>query len=179
MRTHLIVFYAVLVLMTACSSPSRESANTPSTPSQWQPEFWDQTLLAAKQANGAGDKLSAETLCAQGIHYVEQQAIRALFDFAGLQEGQMQGSGQSMHIKAQQLEQMKAQQARATQAGSRYLGFVPWVELDAYADSLTKLHREIDATAIRRLGAAYKYTQEAFLRRALLMRDGKDPRGEC
>lgn len=179
MRTHLVVLHAVMFLVTACSSPPSASTNPRLTPSTWQPEFWDRTLLAAKQASEGGDKVAAETLCAQAIRYVEGQAIRALYDYSGFLEIEQPGSGQAMYTKAEQLEQVKAQQARATQAGSSYLGFVPWVELDGYADSLSKLHRGVDATAIHRLSAAYKYTQEAYIRRTLLLRAGKDPRGEC
>ncbi|MEO8924865.1 MAG: hypothetical protein ABI330_18910 [Caldimonas sp.] len=149
------------------------------TPSTWNPEFWDQTLLAAKHTGEGGDKLAAETLCAQAIRYVEGQAIRSLYDYSSFLEVQQPGSGQAMHTKAKRLEQVKAEQARATQAGNSSLGFAPWVELDGYADSLSKLHREVDAREIHRLSAAYKYTQEAYIRRTLLLHAGTDPRGEC
>jgi hypothetical protein len=56
---------------------------------------------------------------------------------------------------------------------------VPWEELAGYADALNAAQRESDSQAIRALAAAYKYSQEVYVRRMLLMREGKDPRGEC
>jgi hypothetical protein len=63
--------------------------------------------------------------------------------------------------------------------GNSSIGFVPWEQLAAYADALHAAQRESDSQAIRALAAAYKYSQEVYVNRTLLMMKGKDPRGEC
>jgi hypothetical protein len=148
-------------------------------PSTWQPAYWDESLHAIGTLREHGDKQGAENLCADTIHYAEQQAIQALKDYADLLDSQSAGSGAEMRAKAERLAQVKEQQRHATKPGSSELGFVPWDELSRYADALRDAHRDADSQAIRELAAAYKHTQEAYIRRTLLMRQGKDPRGEC
>ena len=41
------------------------------------------------------------------------------------------------------------------------------------------MKRNSDALAAEALSSAYRYAQEQNLRRTLLQREGKDPRGEC
>jgi hypothetical protein len=148
-------------------------------PPTWQPAYWNESLQSISTLRERGDKQGAENLCATTIHYAEQQAIKALKDYADLLDSQSAGSGAEMRAKAEKLAQVKEQQRHATKPGNSYLGFVPWDELTRYADALRDAHRDSDSQAIRELAAAYKHTQEAFVNRTLLMRQGKDPRGEC
>ena len=179
MRTFLVMLCEVLVLFCACLLPASAQIGTTAAPPTWEQVYWDQMMLAVESARQRGDKLEAEGLCARAIPYVEAQAVKALRDYAELLDSQRVGSGADTRIKAERLAQVKAQQARATKPGSSYLGFVPWDELNGYADTLHEAQRESDSQAMHALAAAYKYTQEVYVRRTLLMREGKDPRGEC
>ena len=178
-RTFLIMLCEGLVLFCACLFPASAQMNTTAAPPTWEPTYWEQMMLAVKSARERGDKLEAEGLCARAIPYVEAQAVKALRDYAELLDSQEAGSGADTRAKAERLAQIKAEQTRATKPGSGYLGFVPWDELNGYAGILHQAKRESDSQAARALAAAYKYTQEVYVRRTLLMREGKDPRGEC
>jgi hypothetical protein len=136
-------------------------------------------VLAIQSARHRGDKIEGEGLCARAIRYVEAQAVTSLGAYADFLDVQRTGSGADMRTKAERLAEIKAQQARATKAGSSYLGFIPWDELNGYADTLRDAKRESDSLEMRALAAAYKYTQEVYVYRSLLIREGKDPRGEC
>jgi len=136
-------------------------------------------LLAAKQAREGGDTAESERLCFQALPYVNASAIKSLYEYADLLKAQKRGDGEDVRAKADLLKKVKAQQAQATQAGNVYLGFVPWEELKDYADLLQELHRGADAEAMRALASAYKYGQEVHIRRAFLLSQGRDPRGEC
>jgi hypothetical protein len=179
MRTFAIVLSEILVLLCACSLPADAQGNATEPPSTWKPAYWDETMLAIKSARERGDRSQAEGLCARAIPYVEQHAVKALNDYAAFLDSQHAGSGSGIRAKAERLAQVKAQQSRGTKPGNSYLGFVPWEELAGYADALHAAQRESDSQAIRELAAAYKYSQEVYVRRTLLMREGKDPRGEC
>jgi hypothetical protein len=172
MRTSIVVLGAVLLLL-----GSIVPAET--VPSTWQPAYWNEALRSISTLRERGDKQAAENLCFTTITYAEQQAIHALEDYAALLDSQTAASGAEMRAKAERLAQVKEQQRRATKPGNAYLGFVPWDELTRYADALQDAHRDSNSQAIRELAAAYKHTQEAFVKRTLLMRQGKDPRGEC
>jgi hypothetical protein len=176
MRSSSVVRGAALVLLGSVV-PAVNAG--PMVPPTWQPSYWDESLHAIKSMREHGDRQGAENLCADAIPYVEQQAIKALKDYADLLDSQRAGSGADMRAKAEKLAQVKEQQRHATRPGSSRLGFVPWEELTRYADALRDVHRESESQAIRELAAAYKYTQEVYVRRTLLMREGKDPRGEC
>jgi hypothetical protein len=136
-------------------------------------------VVAIQSARHRGDKNEGEGLCARAIRYVEAQAVTSLGAYADFLDLQRAGSGADARTKAERLAEVKAQQARATKAGSSYLGFVPWDELNGYADALRDAKRESNSQDMRVLAAAYKYTQEVFVYRSLLIREGKDPRGEC
>jgi hypothetical protein len=175
-RTFTIVLSGILC---AYSLLANAQGSDTEPPPIWKPAYWDETMLAIKSARERGDKSQAEGLCARAIPYVEQQAIEALDEYAAFLDSQHAGSGSGIRAKAQRLAQSKAQQSHAGKPGTRYLGFVPWEELGGYADALHAAQRESDSEAIRALAAAYKYSQEVYVRRMLLMREGKDPRGEC
>lgn len=115
----------------------------------------------------------------RAIPYVAVQAVKALHDYADLLESHRPGSGADARIRAERLAQVKAQQGRQTKPGNTYLGFAPWDELNAFADALHDAQRESDSQAMRALSVAYKYSQEVYVRRTILMQQGKDPRGEC
>jgi hypothetical protein len=51
--------------------------------------------------------------------------------------------------------------------------------LKAYADTLAAMKRNTDALVVEALSSAYRYAQDANLRRTQLQRQGKDPAGEC
>jgi hypothetical protein len=178
MRSSMVVICEMLVFLCACSAPSDEQVSAAARLT-WTTAFWEETMFAIKSAQGRGDRNQVESLCAQAIPYVERQAIKALNDYAALLDSQHTGSGSDMRAKAERLAQAKAQQARATKPGNTYLGFVPWEELARYADALHAVQRESDSQAMRSLAAAYKYSQEVYVRRTVLMYEGKDPRGEC
>jgi hypothetical protein len=179
MRTFSLLLFEALAFFSACLSTTSAQTSTPAAPPAWEPAYWEQTMLAVKSARRRDDRPQAEGLCARAIPYVEAQAIKALRDYAELLDSRRAGSGAAMRANAERLAQVKAQQSRATKPGSSYLGFVPWEELDRYADALHEAQRESDSQALRALAEAYKYTQEVYMRRTLLMREGKDPRGEC
>jgi hypothetical protein len=143
------------------------------------PRQTDQTILAAQSARHRGEMLEAEGICARAIPYAEAQAVKALRDHADLLDSQRTGSGADVRTKAERLAEVKAEQAKATKPGSSFLGFVPWDELNAYADTLREAKRESDSQAVRVLAASYRYIQEVYIHRNLLIRAGKDPRGEC
>ena len=63
--------------------------------------------------------------------------------------------------------------------GNSYLGFMPADEIVAYAGALEKAARAEDAKSVRVLADAYRYAQEIYLQRTVLMREGKDARGVC
>jgi hypothetical protein len=50
--------------------------------SMWRPAHWDEAMLAIKSARERGDKSQAEGLCAGAIPCGEQQAIKALDEYA-------------------------------------------------------------------------------------------------
>jgi hypothetical protein len=177
MRASGVVFVGVVFLLSAVVSDVNAGSTVP--PATWQPSYWDEALQGIKTMREHGDRQAAESLCADAIPYVERQAISALKDYADLLDLQRAGSGAEMRAKAAKLAAAKERQRHATKPGTTPLGFVPWDELTRYADALLEAHRDADAQALRELAAAYKYTQEVYLRRTILMRQGKDPRGEC
>lgn len=179
MRTFLVIPCKALMLFCAWLLSASAQLGTAAAPPLWEPMYWYQTVLAAQSARHRGQKLEAEGLCAQAIPYVEAQAVKAMRDHADLLDSLRAGSGADARTKAERFAQVKAEQARATKPGSSYLGFVPWDELNGYADTLHDAKRESDSQAMRALAAAYKYIQEVYIHRTLLIREGKDPRGEC
>jgi hypothetical protein len=136
-------------------------------------------MREAQQARARGDRATAERACARGILYVQAQSIKILYSYADLLDQQNVGSGVTIRSKAQKLEQARNEQAQARKSGNTYLGFDPAAEMKGYADLLANLKRNSDALAAEALASAYRYAQEQNLRRTLLQREGKDPRGEC
>jgi hypothetical protein len=179
MRSILIVLVEALVLCGLCSHLASAQVNAAVAPSAWEPMYWEQLMTAAKDAQQRGAKIEAEGLCAQAIPYVEVQAVKALRDHAELLEAQKSASASDVRAKAERLAQVKAEQARANGPGSMYLGFSPWEELFVYVGALQLLQRDSEAQAVRVLAIAYRRSQEAYVRRSILMREHKDPRGEC
>jgi uncharacterized protein HemY len=179
MRVFLIALTQSLALWLTWPELAQAQVSDASTPTTWEPAYWDKMMLAAKEAQQRGDKIEAESLCSKVIPYVEAQAVKALRDHADLLEAQKSGSAADARARAERLAQVKADQARARAPSSTYLGFVPWEELHVYVGALQLSRRDSDAQAVRLLAAAYRRSQEAYIRRTLLMREGKDPRGEC
>jgi hypothetical protein len=136
-------------------------------------------MREALQAREAGDRATAERACARGILYVHAQVIRMLYSYAELLDQQTYGSGVTVRSKAQKLEQARDEQVQARKSGNTYLGFDPAAELKAYADTLAGMKRNNDALVVEALSSAYRYAQDANLRRTQLQRQGKDPVGEC
>jgi hypothetical protein len=159
-------------------APPTANAGQP-VPSNWEPAYWDRTIREAQQAREHGDRNTAERACARGILYVQAQTIKLLYGYAETLDRQNYGSGVTVRGKAQKLEQARDEQATARKSGNTYLGFDPAAELKAYADLLASMKRNNDALVVEALSAAYRYAQEANLRRTVLKRDGKDPLGEC
>ena len=178
------------LLAAACTTPQTPPADkggsqTPPAaaaevmPANWEPAYWDRAMREAQQARSQGDRAKAESACARGILYVQAQSIQLLYGYAELLDRQNVGSGVTIRSKAQKLEQARNEQAQAGKSGNTYLGFDPAAELKAYADLLANMKRNSDALAAEALSSAYRYAQEQNLRRTLLQREGKDPRGEC
>ena len=179
MRLLTNVLAAALIL--SCTSPQVSEAQVGgfSPPPTWEPEYWDKAVLAIKDAQRRGDKVEAETLCARVIPYVEAQTVKALRQHAELLEIRKSASAADARAKAEKLAQVKAEQAQGNGPSSTYLGFAPWEELYVYVGALQVLDRASDAQAVRLLATAYRRSQEAYVRRSILMRERKDPRGEC
>ena len=86
MRSSSVIVGGILFLLSA-------SVPAGTMPSTWQPAYWDESLHAIGTLREHGDKQGAENLCADTIHYAEQQAIQALKDYADLLDSQSAGSG--------------------------------------------------------------------------------------
>jgi hypothetical protein len=136
-------------------------------------------MAAIQDARDQGRKLEAEALCARAIPYAEAQAVPALRAYAALLDSQQAGSGTAMRGKADRLAQIQADQRKGTAPGSTYLGYAPAQEIARYADELQQAQRLVDARSMQALAAAYQRSQQVYVQRTLLMRQGKDPRGTC
>ena len=136
-------------------------------------------MHAVKDAQAHGDKVQAESMCARLIPYAEAQGVKALLQYAELLESKKSTSAAAARARAEKLAEVKAAQARGNAPSSTYLGFSPWEELYAYAGALEATNHDSEAQSIRLLAAAYRRSQEIYIRRSILMREGKDPRGEC
>ena len=178
----LLAALSLSVVVAACAAPPRSTSMPTSpaaTPARWEPAFFERSLGAVHDAYARGDVATAERGCAAAIGYVGREALAGLRDYAAALEARQPKSGDDMRAKARRLEQLQAEQACATQAGSTYLGFAPWIELDGYAKLLADLGRAEESASIGRLAAAYRRGQEIQIRRTLLIGEGKDPRGTC
>lgn len=164
---------------TGAPPPAPAQAGPAAPPATWEPAYWDRSMREALQAREAGDRATAERACARGILYVQAQVIRMLYSYAELLDQQTYGTGITVRSKAQKLEQARDEQAQARKSGNSYLGFDPAAELKAYADTLAGMKRNTDALVVEALSSAYRYAQDANLRRTQLQRQGKDPVGEC
>ena len=100
----------VLVLSFACAQPADAEVGDSSSPTTWEPAYWDKTMLAIKDAQQRGDKIEAETLCSRVIPYVEAQAVKALRQHAELLDAQKSGSAADARAKAERFGQVKAEQ---------------------------------------------------------------------
>ena len=179
MRVFLIVLSRTLALWLACAQLANAQLSDTSPPTTWEPAYWDKMMLAVKDAKQRGDNIEAEAFCSQAIPYVEAQAVKALRQHADLLEVRKSASAADARAKAEKFAQVKAEQARGNGPSSTYLGFAPWEELYVYVGALQLSQRDSDAQAIRLLAAAYRRSQEVYIRRSILMRERKDPRGEC
>ncbi len=179
MRVAQSVVSSTVALWLLCSQPALAQVTDVSVPTAWEPAFWDKAMTAIKDAQKRDEKLEAETLCSKAIPYVETQAVRALRQYAELLEELKAPGAIDANARAERLAQVKAEQSRRGGPSSSYLGFSPADELYVYAGALQASRRESDAQAMRLLAAAYRRTQEVYIRRSILMREGKDPRGEC
>jgi uncharacterized protein HemY len=169
----------VLLLSSASAKFAEAQVIDSSPPSTWEPAYWDKMMLAIKNAQQRGDKIEAETLCSRVIPYVEAQTVKALRQHAEFLESRKSTSAADARSSAEKLAQVKGEQARGSGPSSTYLGFAPWEELYVYVGALQASDRDSDAQAIRLLAAAYRRSQEVYVRRSILMRERKDPRGEC
>jgi hypothetical protein len=179
MRALMIVLCEAVVVSYICSPPANAQMDTTAPPPVWQPMYWDRMMFSIKSARQLGEIVRAESLCARALPYVAVQGAKALYDYADLLDSQRPGSGADARARAERLAQLEAQRSSQTKPTNTYLGFVVWDELNAFADALHNAQRESDSQAMRALSVAYKYSQEAYIRRTILMRQGKDPRGEC
>jgi hypothetical protein len=188
-RPHSLLLILSLVLSIAACSTTQPtppaSAKTPSgpvsdtPPANWEPVFWDRAMRDAQVARASGDRAAAERACARGILYVQAQTIKMLYSYADMLDVQNLGSGVPVRTKAQKLEQARDAQAQARTSGNTYLAFDPSAELRSYAELLGGMKRNTDALSVEALASAYRYAQDANLRRTQLQRDGKEPYGEC
>jgi len=185
---HLQATLTAAVLVTACAAPQSPvpgpaaapaALAAPAVPSDWEPAYWNAAMREAMQARGRGDRMEAERACGRGMRYVEVQAVQALYRYAELLDKQQYGVGVTARGRAQKLEQAREVQAQTGKSGGTYLGFDPGAELATYAEYLRGTKRDGEAKAVDDLAAAYRYGQEVNFRRALLVREGKDPTGEC
>jgi hypothetical protein len=179
----LMVAMAVVACSTTQPPPAQPGGAVPTAqpaPADWQPTYWENAMRDAKQGRERGDRMAAEQACARGILYVQAQVIRSLYGYAEVLDRQNYGSGVIVRGKAQKLEQARDDQLAARKSGNNtYIGFDPAAELKSYADVLANLKRNNDALLIEALSEAYRYSQEANLRRAQLRQQNKDPAGEC
>ncbi|HUL65248.1 MAG TPA: hypothetical protein VLW55_11595 [Burkholderiaceae bacterium] len=185
---HLLLIVLLALSIAACSTsqaPPGASGTTPpaaasdTPPANWEPNYWDRAMRDAQASRASGDRAAAERACARGILYVQAQTIKLLYSYADLLDVQNLGSGVPVRSKAQKLEQARDAQAQARTSGNTYLGFDPAAELRSYAELLGGMKRNTEALTVEALANAYRYAQDANLRRTLLQRDGKDPFGEC
>ena len=151
-------------LLAACRTYGVDSENRPQR-GQFLPD-----LLAHSPAMGQkdGEKWTAAVDSQPTFHKPDR-----------LLEVQKSASAADARAKAERFVQVKAEQARGNGPSSTYLGFAPWEELYVYVGALQLSQRDSDAQAIRLLAAAYRRSQEVYIRRSILMRERKDPRGEC
>ena len=185
---HLLPILSLVVSIAACSTsqaPPAASGKTPDAaasetpPDNWEPKYWDRAMRDAQAMRASGDRAAAERACARGILYVQAQTIKVLYSYADLLDVQNLGSGVPVRTKVEKLEQARDAQAKARTSGNTYLGFDPAAELRAYSELLAGMKRNTDALTVEALANAYRYAQDANLRRTRLQRDGKDPFGEC
>jgi uncharacterized protein HemY len=180
MRTFIAILTSVLVLSFACARLATAQVSELSlSPSTWEPAYWDKMTAAIKDAQQRGDKVEAETLCSRAIPYAEAQAVKALAQYAELLEARTSDGAADARVRADKLAKVKADQARGNAPSSTYLGFAPAEELYVYVGALQVSGRDPEAQAMRLLAAAYRRSQEVYVRRSILMRERKDPRGEC
>jgi len=174
-----IVLFGTLALWFTGPQVADAQISEASVPATWEPAYWDKMMNAIKDAQQRGDRMHAESLCSEVIPYVEAQAIKALRDHAALLESQQSASAAEVRARAEKLAQAKVEQGRANGPSSTYLGFAPWEELYVYVGALQLSRRDSDALAVRQLALAYRNSQQGYIRRTILMRERKDPRGEC
>jgi len=190
-RVRLPLIFAASLIAAACATtqappPAAPTSSGPTppgaqaAPANWEPPFWDRAMREAQEARDHGDRATAERACARGILYVQVQVIKVLYGYAEVLDRQNYGTGVNVRSKAQKLEQARDEQMQARKSGGNtYIGFDPAAELKAYADLLASAKRSNDSLLVEALSSAYRYAQEANLRRTLLQREGKDPTGEC
>ena len=175
MRNQTIIASCLLLL---CStSPSWAQAESP--PATWSADYWERTQRAIKEARDQGQRQEAEGRCASLIPYTEAQAVPALQAYADHLDTLRPGAGNLVRGHAQRLAQVQASNRSGKAEASTYLGFSPTTDIVNYADALTQAGRSADAQAMQALAAAYQHSQQVYVQRVLLMRQGKDPRGEC
>lgn len=174
-------FTGIEILVVGCVSVLGACAPLPdtATPSTWEPRDWDEMMRSIKNAQERGNVSEIEQVCGRALSYVDAHIVNGLREYADFLDSQQSGSGTVARAKAERLAQVKIEQARATKATNWYLGFVPWDERTSFADALQTTHRQPEAERVRALAAAYKYSQEVYVRRTILLNEGKDARGEC
>ncbi|MDN5942556.1 MAG: hypothetical protein L0H94_11790 [Nitrospira sp.] len=178
---HTSLFRVIEILVVGCASFLVACALPLSvaTPSTWEPRYWDEMMLSIKNARERGEVLEVDQLCGRAILYVEAHTVKSLREYADFLDSQQPDSGMVARAKAGRMAQVKIEQSRATKPTSWYLGFVPWDELTSFADALQTARRQSEAERVRALASAYKFSQEVYGRRTILINSGKDARGEC
>lgn len=146
----------------------------------WDYLRWQKIVSAAQFAYGQNDKNRAELMCQTALHYVDVNAIRALYEYADLLMEQKPEYAVTVRSRADRLRENRIQKLQATRPVNTYLGFVPWEVLNEYAVLLDELLRDADVVSIRGLSHAYQFSQEVHIvrYRMILTQEG-DPRGLC
>ena len=155
-----------------CAAPLVAAAQSERWQEVWQPELWKHFLDAARAARERGDRVAAEDNCRSASRHVDQNAVRALFDYAALLGTLNRGDAAAARTRAERLLESKRRRGI-------YLGFAPADELQAYARVLDEVGRSADADAMRALGRAYEVSQDTHFRRVQEQREGRDPTGVC
>lgn len=167
------------LLLAGLSLLSMAASAQPDDAAPWDLARMGRTIDAARLAHRQGDAIGAEKLCHDAFESVERSALAAYDAYADRLRTEHRAEEAAVREQAGKLHALKAEQARATQPTSTYLGFAPADGLRAYADLLATVGQPDDAERMRSLALAYQQVQQSHFQRTQMFRQGQDPRGSC
>jgi hypothetical protein len=173
---HCIAFLLALgavCLMSSC--PTTRAADSVA----WDPQHWLTLARATTSAEDRGDLQQAERSCAAAVDYAESHVVTALYRYAEQLEKQRSSSAAAARENAARLKQRMQERGRSGKPNSAYLGFVPSEELMKYAQLLSSLGRDTDATGMSVLAVADRHSQGTHVLRGVLLGRGMPTLGAC